>query len=120
MFRNPKGQDVGHISGESYITSRDARKGQIYLLKHYFNGKYIELPIGIQRSILDRLRDSKVIKYIDVIILGIEERSYMTRTLIEDIYKEGVLVKEDKGRSGDMVLWGYQYIWDVFNKKIDL
>ncbi len=117
-FRNPKGQGVGQIEGDAYKTIRSAKEGQIYLYKHRFEGKYFKMAVGIQKSILDRLMRLKI-NFVDIIIIGIEDRSYLTRTRVEDIYEEGVLIKEDRGNS-NITKWGWQYIWDVADKKVDL
>lgn len=117
MFRNPKGQDVGWIEGDSYCTKRDARKGQIYLRRHLFGGKWFTLPVGIQSCILTRLRASGV-KYVNVLIIGIKNYSYWTRTEVEDIFKDGIEIKEDREDS-NITKWGYQYIFDVYNKKLE-
>lgn len=117
MFQNPKGQEVGWIDGNCYKTTRSMSKDQIYRFKHHFGGKYLKLPIGIQKTILDRLKTLKIV-YVDVLIIGIEERSYWTRTKVEDIYKEGVLIKEDMGNS-NITKWGFQVIWSVHGKRLD-
>ena len=118
MFKNPKGQEVGQIEGNSYKTSRSAKEGQIYLYKHRFGGKYFKMAVGIQKSILDTLKRLKI-SFVDIIIIGIEERSYLTRTKVEDIIKDGVEIKEDRGNS-NITKWGRQYIWDIADKKLDL
>ncbi len=120
MFTNPKGQEIGSwVERDCYCTTRKASEGQIYLYKHNFLGKYLKLPIGIQKSILDRLNASGMIKYVKVLIVPLEGRSYWTKTKIEDIYKDGVCIKEDRGKS-NITKWGFQYIWDVYDKKYDL
>lgn len=118
MFRNPKGQEVGWVEGRAYKTKRNARDGQIYLIKHSFAGKTFDLPIGIQKSILNRLKE-KGVKFIDVLISGIEKYPYWTRTSIEDIYMDGVLIKEDRSNT-NITKWGYQYIWDIKNRRKEM
>jgi len=108
---------VGRVIGNSYITTRDARRGQIFLIKHNFDGKHMELPVAIQREILREIA-KKGIKYVDVVISGIEAKSYITRTKVEDIINEGVLIKEDRGNS-NVTKWGWQYVWDVAKRKYD-
>jgi hypothetical protein len=88
------------------------------LLKHNFNGRHYELPIAIQKSILNRLREYKI-RYVKVLIMGIEKISFWTLTEVEDIYKEGVLMKEDRSNT-NITKWGYQYVWDVAGKGLDL
>ena len=116
MFRNPKGQDVGWIEGKAYKTKRNARQGQIYLRKHLFGGKWFTLPVGIQKSILQRLCENGI-GYVDVLIIGIKPYSYWTRTRVEDILKDGVRIKEDRADS-NITKWGHQYIWDVYDKRL--
>lgn len=88
------------------------------MFKQNFNGRHYKLPIAIQKTILDNLRRLNI-KYVKVLISGIERISYWTLTEVEEIYREGALIKEDRSNS-NLTKWGYQYVWDVSDKRLDL
>jgi len=96
-YYNTRGQQVGIYDTETktYHTKRYAERGQIFLKKNMFNGKYKERAIAIDRSILKSLI-AKNCEWIVFTIIGVEKWAYSVRIKPRDIILKGVIINFDK------------------------
>jgi len=113
---NTRGQNVGvydDITGV-YWTQRDAKKGEIFLRKHFFDGKYMEVPIAIDTAILTRLL-SVGLKRIDIVIKGHRMYSYVVSFNPRDILSQGVKINYDKRNKDGQNYTGFgeQIVFDA-------
>lgn len=109
---------IGQIIGEYddinkiYVTIRDKRKGEIFFKKNWFNGKYINMPIAIDKGILNTLI-KKGCKTIKILILGVKTYSYLISFIPEGILKEGIEINYDKIKQGrNYTHFGSQIVFD--------
>ena len=113
---NKLGQGVGKYDDQkkAYTSIRDSKKGEIFIKKNWFDGKRLELPIAIDERILIEL-----IQYgcmvIQILILGVKERSYLVSFKPEWIRENGVKISYDKyNRQGKNIThFGNQIVFDA-------
>ncbi len=108
---NKIGQAVGEYddSTKTYISSRDKSKGEIFIKKNWFEGKRLELPIAIDTPILQKLIQMGC-KTIQVLIMGVKERSYMVSFSPEWILDNSININYD---SSKMNKYGNQLVFDA-------
>lgn len=114
-FYNPLYQEVGEYNKitKIFFTTRDKRKGEIFIKKHWFEGKFIVTPIAIDKRNLKTLLKMGC-KYIDVLILGVKRQSYVVRFNPGWILSNGVTINYDLVRQGrNITNFGTQVVFDL-------
>ena len=79
----------------TYTSVRDKSKGEIFLKKQWFNGKFYQTPVAIDLTILHRLLKMRC-ERIDLLILHHKERAYMVSFTPEEILSKGTEINYDK------------------------
>ena len=94
---NKVGQAVGEYDDntKTYTSLRSKLKGEIFIKKNWFDGKRIDLPIAIDEAILDRLIKFGC-KTINILIIGVRERSYVVSFKPEWILHNSAKINYDK------------------------
>ena len=114
QYSNARGQEVGYIENGAYVTIRDAKKGEIFLYKRYFNGRLIENPIAIDKGILDRLVKLDI-EWMKVFVRGVKEHTFTKFIKLQTIKDRGQLINYDKrnleGRN--ITGWGTQLVFSL-------
>jgi len=111
MITNPSGKEVGTIVGDTFVTTRDVMKGQVYMVKKWFGGKKMEFPLAIQTKILNQLLYAKV-QYIMVVVKNFEGRTVTFKAPLRHVCKEGVVNTERR-------IDGSQTVWDAAQFIVD-
>lgn len=100
-MEHPLHNQIGQIVGQyddytkTYHSIRDKSKGEIFLKKQWFEGKYLSLPIALDAPILQKLIQIGC-KTIHILIMGVRERSYMVSFSPEWILENGVEINYDR------------------------
>ena len=92
---NSRGQICGEVIDGIYNTSRDRSKGEIFLKKQNFAGKHFEIPVAIDKAILERLLRANVRKT-RMLIINLEKNSFVVEFDNEEFLKEGAEINYDK------------------------
>lgn len=110
-FYNPLRQQVGEYDDvtKTFYTQRNALKGQIFLYKHWFNGKYFHLATAIDARNLKKLIEIGC-STIQVLISGIKSPSYTISFSPKWILENGELINYDKSKQNRM---GSQIVFDT-------
>lgn len=108
---NKIGQAVGTYNEQTkiYTTIRSKLKGEIFVKKNWFDGKYVSTPIAIDSSILDNLI-KRGCHRIDILIMGLKPRSFIVSFSPKWILENSVKINYD---SSKMVRWGNQLVFDM-------
>lgn len=115
-MKHPIHNTIRQIVGEyddytkTYHSVRDKSKGEIFIKKNWFEGKFISLPIAIDKAILDRLIKFKC-QTIQILILGVKERSYVVSFSPKWILKNSVEIDYDKSKMARR--YGVQLVFDA-------
>lgn len=116
-LKNPLGQIVGDYdtSTKTYTSIRNLRKGEIFVKKQLFNGKFYKVPIAIGLDILKRLLKMGC-KRINILVMGVKEHSYMVSFTPEKILSEGTKINYDVVRQGKNIThFGNQIVFNLEN-----
>ena len=99
-FYNKIGQEVGEYDDgiRTYTSVRSLRKGEIFVRKHWFGGKFIDIPIAIDLTILNKLIEIGC-KYINIIIIGLKEHSYIVSFVPKWVKENGIVINFGCGNS---------------------
>lgn len=122
-FTNSRGQVVGEFdyNNKVYTSRRSKLKGEIFCKKNWFDGKYIELPISIDKSILDKLIQMGC-EQIVIIISGLKEEPYLISVTPHYIVSNGVTINYDKRdkQGKNYTGFGEQIVFEIKGKEADL
>ena len=91
----PRGLVIGYVHGNTYETVRRKEKGQIFMKKQFFDGKFINVGVAVDKALMNRLSAGKVEK-VEFTIIGVERYSFRCWISISDILSKGVTIKYDK------------------------
>lgn len=113
---NKLGQEVGEYDGSSrvYFTTRDLRKGEIFVRKHWFGGKYIDSPIAIDTFILEKLLQGGC-RRVDILISGLKEHSFIVSYAPKWIKENSKSINFDRyNKQGKNIThFGNQLVFDI-------
>jgi len=112
---NKLGQIVGEYDDitKIYSTIRDKRKGEIFIKKNWFGGKYIKTPVAIDKAILDTLIKFGC-KSIQILILGVSNQSYVVSFNPQWIKDNGRIINYDVIKQGrNITHFGTQIVWEM-------
>lgn len=115
---NARGQYCGYVDNKIYYTRRDKSKGEIFIKKNWFYGKYIHKPIAIDKSILNMLIRNKIQKIVVTLIGDGKTRNIEFNS--DDINKEGMEICYDKRNVYGQNFTGFskQIVFDVCDGKV--
>ena len=112
---NSMRQAVGEYDDISkvYWTQRNSKRGEIFIKKNWFGGRRLDLPIAIDRVILGRLLNVGC-QTIQIMILGVKERSYVVSFSPKWILENSVDINYDKTKQGrNITHFGNQIVFDA-------
>ena len=113
-IKNSRNQIVGYIENSIYNTSRNKSKGEIFVFKQTFGDKFFEVPVAIDKSILERLIKQNV-KKTRMLIINLEKSSFAVEFDNETFLREGVEINYDKRNAygQNYTSFGSQIVYDL-------
>jgi len=114
-FRNLNGQVVGEFDSTTqiYTTIRDKRRGEIFIKKNWFGGKFMKTPIAIDKRILGKLLN-KGCKTIRMIVMGLKTSSYVVLFDILWVLENSEKINYDIIKQGkNFTNFGSQLVFDL-------
>ena len=111
---NSRNQIVGYIENSIYNTNRNKSKGEIFVFKQTFGDKFFEVPVAIDKSILERLIKQNV-KKTRMLIINLEKSSFVVEFDNETFLKEGAEINYDKRNAygQNYTSFGSQIVYDL-------
>ena len=96
------------------ILKKDVKiKGEIFIKKNWFGGKYIKTPVAIDKAILDTLIKFGC-KSIQILILGVSNQSYVVSFNPQWIKDNGRIINYDVIKQGrNITHFGTQIVWEM-------
>ena len=111
---NARGQIIGEVIDGVYNTSRDAKRGEVFIKKQTFGDKFFETPVAIDKSILERLLKTNV-KKTRMLIINLEKSSFVVEFDNETFLREGAEINYDKRNAlgQNYTMFGSQIVYDL-------
>ena len=115
---NARGQYCGYIDKGVYYTKRDKSKGEVFIKKNWFYGKYIHKPTAIDKSILEMLIRNKIYKIVVNLIRDGKTRNIEFES--NRIMNEGMEICYDKRNVYGQNYTGYskQVVFDICDGRV--
>ena len=117
-IKNARGQYCGYVDKGIYYTRRDKSKGEMFIKKNWFYGKYIHKPIAIDKWIVELMLKNNVTKSVITIL-----NDGKTRNVEFDLNKvkeDGKDICYDKRNAEGQNYTGFrkQIVFDVCDGKV--
>ena len=88
-------------------------RGEIFIKKNYFKGTFMKIPVAIDIKILDKLLEVNC-KLIELLIMGVKDKSYVVQIFPERIAFKGVGINYDRRKFGQNYSgWGKQIVFGL-------
>lgn len=113
---NKLGQPVGEYDDVTkvYWTDRDAKKGELFLKKHWFGGVYFKTGTAIDVDILNKLVEHDC-RYIHIRVFNLGKRPFIVTFTPEHINKMGKSIDYDRVVQGKNIThFGTQIAFDIY------
>ena len=112
--KNNRGEIIGEVIDGVYHTQRDKLKSELFIKKQTFGDKFFQVPVAIDKDILERLIKAKV-KKTRMLIINLEKRSFVVEFDNETFLREGAEINYDKRNSEgqNYTKFGVQVVWDL-------